>query len=174
MSKAADLINNFREKLKHVFGNIFEIIAVLFFVGFFISILMQIFTRYVIHYPLQWTEEFARILYVGMVCIAAAAAVDEHSRVKIFLDYVKKHSFRGYLLLTLLIDLSAWVVLVYILVGSYNRTVYGWAKHLPATGLKWAYLYLPLLIGSAMLMIFTILHIGSTIFRLQQKTGMKK
>ena len=164
--RAADFVTRVRDVLKRRVGGLLELAAGICFVGFFVAICLQVFARFVIHYPVQWTEEFARMLYIAMVCLGAAVAVDEHSRLSIGLDFVAKRFPRGYRLLTLLIDATALVVLLYIALGSYNRTVRGWTNYLPATGFRWAYFYLPFLIGSVMLMIYTILSMVATLLRL--------
>jgi TRAP-type C4-dicarboxylate transport system permease small subunit len=105
MSRRADFFTDLRARLTASIGYVFETVAAACFVSFFVAILFQVFARYVIHYPVQWTEELSRLLYVAMVSLGAAVAVDEHSRLTLGLEFVKRHSRRGYQLLTLLI---AW------------------------------------------------------------------
>ena len=164
--RAAEFVTQARATLKGTVGALLELIAGLCFVGFFVAICFQVFARYAIHYPVQWTEEFARMLYIAMVSLGAAVAVDDHSRLTIGLDFVAKRSPRWYQLLSLLIDAAALTVLVYIALGSYNRTLRGWTNYLPATGFRWAYFYLPFLIGSSILALYTILSMCATLLRL--------
>lgn len=172
--RVAEMLSRAREALKWLVGNVFETLAVLFFVGFFAAILLQVFARYVVHYPIQWTEEFSRLLYVGMVCLGAAAAVDDHSRLTIGLDFLKKRSLPAYRVLTVIIDVVTLVVLYYIFLGSYSRTVRGWINVLPATGLRWSYFYVPFIIASAMLFVYTAMRLAVTTLRLGQgKEGVE-
>jgi TRAP-type C4-dicarboxylate transport system permease small subunit len=169
MSKFSIFLGSLREKLKRTIGYGFETTALLCLLGFFIALLIQIFTRYVIHHPLQWTEELGRLFYIGMVFLGAAVAVDEHFSFRLGIDFLKKHSFIGYTLLTLLGDLTALVVLYYLFVGSYDRVVNGWTKLLPASGLRQGYFYVPLLIGAALLIVYTLLGAGAMILGLAGK-----
>jgi len=164
-----DFFGSLRERIKCTIGNIFELAAVLFLASFFAAILIQVFVRYVMHHPFQWTEEFARLFYVGMVFIAAAAAVDDHLRFDLGINFLKKRSSLGYRILTLLIDVTVLIVLLYLVAGSYNRVVDGWTKLLPGTGWRVAYLYMPPLVGSAMLIVYTVLGIGSKVISLARK-----
>ncbi len=164
MYKLADFCWRLRARLKRTIGSLFETVAVVAFVGFSLAILYQVFARYVIHYPVQWTEEFSRLLYVGMVSLGAAVMVDDHSRLTLGIDFVKKRFPFAYRILTLCIDLVALTVLTYILLGSYSRTVRGWTNLLPGTGFRWGYFYLPFMIASATLMLYTILKICTQVF----------
>ena len=51
-------------------------------------VLVQIFMRYVLEYPLSWTDELARILHVWIVFIGAYIALfkNEHVRVEYFMN----------------------------------------------------------------------------------------
>ena len=168
VSQVADFLLRLRENLKQRIGYIVEMAAVLVFLGFFAAILLQIYTRYVVHNPLQWTEELARLFYVGMIFLAAAVAVDEHFRLRLGMDFIKAHSLAGYRILTIFIDIITLIVLYYFAAGSYNRIVAGWTRILPATGFKQSFFYIPLLIGSSLLIVFTLLNLLSGILTLRK------
>lgn len=168
LSRVAELLSRTREILKQKIGIVLESLAVLCFLGFFTAIILQVFARYGLHYPVQWTEELSRLLYVGMVCLGAAVGVDDHFRLTIGMDFIKKRSLLAYRVQTVIIDVVSLIVLFYIFLGSYSRTVRGWTNVLPVTGLRWGYLYLPFIIGSAMLLVYTALRLCVTILSLGQ------
>ncbi len=174
MSRLANFFTSLRARLTSKIGNVFETVAAVCFVSFFVAILFQVFCRYIAHYPVQWTEELSRLLYVAMISLGAAVAVDEHSRLTLGLDFVKRHSRRGYQLLTLFIDLIALTVLAYVAIGSYSRTLRSWPNFLPATGFRWSYFYIPLLIGAVTLMLYTVLGMCATVFGFQSRNGEGK
>lgn len=60
-----------------------EALSVLLGVLLFVTVLWQIFTRYVLNDPSGMSEELARYLYVGVVFFGAAAAVGDRSHVGI-------------------------------------------------------------------------------------------
>lgn len=149
------LLKNMKRRL----GDIIETLALLCFIGFFVCVIIQIFCRYVMQFPLQWTEEMARFLYIAVVFIAAAAVADEHLRFSSGLNFVEKRSLISYKILTLFINLGSLVVLYYLVTGSFNRVVFGWDMDMPASGLKQGYFYIPLFLGSAILTLYTLVSI---------------
>jgi TRAP-type C4-dicarboxylate transport system permease small subunit len=60
-----------------------EGVSVLLGVLLFVTVLWQVFTRYVLNDPSGMSEELARYLYVGVVFFGAAAAVGDRSHVGI-------------------------------------------------------------------------------------------
>jgi TRAP-type C4-dicarboxylate transport system permease small subunit len=60
-----------------------EGVSVLLGVLLFVTVLWQVFTRYVLNDPSGMSEELARYLYVGVVFFGAAAAVADRSHVGI-------------------------------------------------------------------------------------------
>lgn len=60
-----------------------EALSVILGVLLFITVLWQVFTRYVLNDPSGMSEELARYLYVGVVFFGAAAAVGDRSHVGI-------------------------------------------------------------------------------------------
>ena len=60
-----------------------EGVSVLLGVLLFVTVLWQVFTRYVLNDPSGMSEELARYLYVGVVFFGAAAAVSDRSHVGI-------------------------------------------------------------------------------------------
>src|SRR5690554_7021907 len=54
--------------------------------------LLQVFTRYVLHYSLPWTEEVARIALVWTVMVGASIAADrrEHYAITFLSDHFRK------------------------------------------------------------------------------------
>lgn len=49
-----------------------RILSVVLLTGLFVTVLLQVFTRYVLDLPLPWTEEIARYLLIWTTFIAAA------------------------------------------------------------------------------------------------------
>jgi len=89
----------------------FEILAISAFVIMLASSVLQVFFRYIMDAPLQWTEELARLMcvlttYFGGVVVLLAR---EHIRVDIIDGFV---SGRGADILALVVDLMmAWFLL---------------------------------------------------------------
>ncbi len=78
---------------RHIYY-LFEILAVSAFLLMIVSSILQVFFRYVLNEPLQWTEELARLMcvlttYFGGVVVLLAR---EHIRVDIIDGYVSGRS----------------------------------------------------------------------------------
>jgi TRAP-type C4-dicarboxylate transport system permease small subunit len=85
-----DHIQGFRRKIYYLF----EILAVSAFLIMILSSILQVFFRYVLGAPLQWTEELARLMcvlttYFGGVVVLLAR---EHIRVDIIDSHVSGRS----------------------------------------------------------------------------------
>jgi TRAP-type C4-dicarboxylate transport system permease small subunit len=85
-----DHVQGIRRKIYYLF----EILAVSAFLIMISSSIMQVFFRYVLNAPLQWTEELARLMcvlttYLGGVVVLLAR---EHIRVDIIDNYVSGRS----------------------------------------------------------------------------------
>jgi TRAP-type C4-dicarboxylate transport system permease small subunit len=85
-----DHIQGIRRKIYYLF----EILAVSAFLIMILSSILQVFFRYVLDAPLQWTEELARLMcvlttYFGSVVVLLAR---EHIRVDIIDNYVSGRS----------------------------------------------------------------------------------
>lgn len=66
----------------------FEKYVTIFLMGFtFFLLLLQVFTRYIIHNPLSWPEELIRFCFVSMIYLAIsyAASQDAHIRIEMHL-----------------------------------------------------------------------------------------
>jgi len=77
------LINLFQ---KHV-NRIARTIAATLLAALFITFLLQIFSRYVLHSPFGWTLELCRILWVWIVFLGSAFLVQEKDHVTFNLIY---------------------------------------------------------------------------------------
>lgn len=148
-----------RGMLKNTVVSLYHNLSTIFFLLFFATLLVQVFIRYLFQLPLEWVDECSRILCVWMIFLSAAVVVDEHFVVDILLLFIKRKSLTSYKIVTVLIDLVALLVLYYMVVGSFNRTVRAWSQALPMTGLSMSIMYAPILAGTAMLFVLTLLNL---------------
>ena len=65
--------------MRQFFPKFEENLAALFMGGLLFTLLLQVFTRYVLNDPLSWTEEVARYLYVYIVFLGASAAISDRT-----------------------------------------------------------------------------------------------
>ncbi len=88
-------IENIARILASIRRQLFSSLEVVLF-GLVMSLLiltvLQVFTRYVLHYSLPWTEEVARIALVWTVMVGASIAADrrEHYAITFISDHFRK------------------------------------------------------------------------------------
>ena len=104
---------------------------------------LQVVGRHVLHQPIPWTEEIARLLLVWLMCVGGIAALKhaQHPRVtalvRLFAEERRLAIDRGLRLVLLLF----FVVLV---VPAYRLTVASIGERLPASDISGAWISLPL------------------------------
>lgn len=136
-----------------------EMVATVLFLVFFVTLLLQVFTRYVLHMPLPWTEELARLVNVWTVSLGCAVAVkrNEHIRVSLFDQNAKKLKrpfYDFYLIATR--SLIPLIILILFVIGSYIMVIDRWPVKFTVLPFTQGLLYLPLLIGSILMIIYLI------------------
>jgi len=105
------LINLFQ---KHV-NRIARTIAATLLAALFITFLLQIFSRYVLHSPFGWTLELCRILWVWIVFLGSAFLVQEKDHVTFNLIY-SSSSFKARYIMSIvtavaLVLIMGWALL---------------------------------------------------------------
>lgn len=59
----------------------FELAAALAFMAVILITLFQVVARYILHLPIAWTEEAARLLFVGSMMVGIAIATRHHENI---------------------------------------------------------------------------------------------
>jgi|GEM_PF-474476 len=147
--------NTSSEDLNEVLNKLEEWVGGSLFLLIFVILVAQIFFRQVLHHPLIWSEEAARLLffYVGMLGVSIGIRSQQH----VLIDFITSHlpaTLRVWVFsLAQLIIFSAILLLFY-----YGVTVFTKASdQLVSLGIsnKWLYLSLPV---CAVLMFFRFLQ----------------
>ena len=66
--------------LLQIIRNVNDAVVVVLFLAMTITVIIQVFFRFVIQSPLRWTEELARYLMIWLVLMASAIAMRNRSR----------------------------------------------------------------------------------------------
>jgi TRAP-type C4-dicarboxylate transport system permease small subunit len=89
--------------LERIFDVIEQGLGVAFLLTMFVSVLIQIFFRYVLKTPLTWTEEASRYSFIWTVLLGAAFAVRRREHVVMDVLFKKfpaphddPHSYKSY------------------------------------------------------------------------------
>ena len=69
--------------LLQIIRNVNDAVVVVLFLAMTITVIIQVFFRFVIQSPLRWTEELARYLMIWLVLMASAIAMRNRSHLQV-------------------------------------------------------------------------------------------
>ena len=147
------------EKLLVPVNKILQVATIILFVGMTLCVLLQVLLRYVFAYPMPWTEEASRFLFIWATFMGAAIAFHDggHLNVKLFVSRLPKGRPQAFF--ALLADICCfWFLGMYIVQGFTLASRLSMMGQTPPSMdfllMGWVYLAIP--IGSV-LMIANIL-----------------
>ena len=155
-----------------VLNKFFEYFAVVLFASVILTIMVQVFFRYIVRNPLKWIEEITRFLFIWMVFIGSIVAHKRmvHPRVDILIERFFSVKAKRVL---------QWFTSIYILVFLgimfYGGTLLSSRLKflsLPTSGLSLMYLYMVLPISAGVMALNEIEVIAMRCTELQ-RTGTK-
>ena len=137
------------KKILHQFE---EIICVGLLISILVVTTLQVFSRYVLGNPFEWTEELARFLMIWLVFFGASAGIKRNAHIKIEF-FSSKFSGKSRKLISkinLIIVMSLLIILIF--EGSMLTIK---MASIPAITLPitWAYVYSAVPIGAGLLLI---------------------
>ena len=135
---------------------IVETIATAAFIVMFAAALLQVLVRYVLHIPVPWTEELARVLFTLAMLLGIALAIrnGEHIRVEALADRLPR---RRRLVLELAFQLLILVLLLVLARGTLRMLDVTWNSYLIALSwLRTGYLYLAQLIALGLMLLYLV------------------
>lgn len=162
-----DQIRGIRRHIYHLF----EVLAVAAFLTMIGSSILQVFFRYVLNAPLQWTEELARLTcvlttYFGGVVVLLAR---ENIRVDLIDNYV---SGRGADALAMLCDLLIVWFLLSVAYGCYLLTNATWQTYTATMDwLRMGYIYAAVGISITVMAALVLLDMYERAMRLARPLG---
>ncbi|HEO8419660.1 TRAP transporter small permease [Niallia sp. FSL W8-0635] len=147
MQLYVNFIDKINKVLKFVVSSMFIVLVALVF--------LQVVTRFVINYPLSWSEEIARYIMVYLVFLGSAVAVrkGEHIAIDFLVEIVSAKNKKRLMMLILSISSIFFAVLCYngILLTA---LVAGEATPTLQFSMSWAYAAMP--IGSLLMLLNAI------------------
>lgn len=121
---------------------------------------LQVFFRYVLSYPLGWTEELARYVFIWAVFLGAAvvARSREHVSVQLFHAYLPA---RARTAIQVINDVAVLAFLAIILWPALGYAIYAFRLKSIATEIPMFFVYVSVPVASGLM----ILHIVHNIYR---------
>ncbi len=143
--------NKFDKILLKLIKTLISLLLVLMF----IIVIIGIFFRYIINFPIFWTEEFARYIMFYMVMLGSAVAFREERHPSL-LFVVQKFPVRFLKIWNFIKDIIIIVILIIIFKEGYLMALNETIMKSPALRISFFWIYLALPIG-ALLMISQII-----------------
>jgi TRAP-type transport system small permease protein len=147
MQGYVSFIDKINKAVKYIVSAMFIILAVL--------VVLQVITRFVIDYPLSWSEEISRYLMIYIVFFGAALAMrnKEHIAIDFLVEIVSAKRKK------VLNSVILWISLIFAAILFYygsalTLTVVNQATPTLQFSMSWAYAAIPL--GSLLLLLNTI------------------
>ena len=142
-------------RLYQIVSGFFENLSTFFLVCILITVILQVFFRYVARIVVPWTEEFARYLCIWMVFMGAVAAVakEAHIRVTFIIDRIPEKIRNGFELFAYgVVFLFNWIVFF----GSLELMKLNWAQEAVTFPISVGVLYLAIAVSSFFVMVFLV------------------
>jgi TRAP-type C4-dicarboxylate transport system permease small subunit len=123
-----------------IFNKCFEISALFFFVLMLLSVLVQVFFRYVLKSPLIWIEELSRILLIWTIFSGSVVAHKNlvHPRIEFFIKLLPNYSVK---ILNILIDVILLIFCGMMVFYGSQLTLFMNNLFTPTLGISLKYLY---------------------------------
>jgi TRAP-type C4-dicarboxylate transport system permease small subunit len=156
------ILGNTLQQISDIIARITEVILIIVLSTMAVVVLLQVIFRYILNFPLFWTEELARYCLVWSSLLGSAVAVKRgrHIAVTIFIERFPPALRRG---LTIIALLSVAVILTIILWGGIQLVMITRAQISPALRVSMSVPYLAVPAGAALMLLHTIGFIFKTI-----------
>lgn len=149
-------------QISNLINRLTEIILVIVLTAMAVAVFLQVIFRYVLNFPLFWTEEFARYCLVWSSLLGSAVAVKrgQHIAVTILLERFPPALRR---VLNIIALISVAVILTIILWGGIQLVAITRAQISPALRVSMSVPYLAVPVGAALMLLHTIEFIFETV-----------
>jgi TRAP-type C4-dicarboxylate transport system permease small subunit len=147
--------------LVRIFDAIEQGLGVLFLLVMFVSVLIQIFFRYVLQSPLTWTEEASRYSFIWIVLLGAAFAVRKKEHV-VMEVLVNRFPLRLRRTILFGMNLIILIALIFLLPVSWNFFWFIKGVSAPTLGISWGFLFFSAPLSIALMTIHTFIALLTT------------
>ena len=122
----------------------------------FVTVIIQVVARIILSVPTTWTVEVGRALFLAVVFLVTPVVLVNKSLMVINSVYDLTKG-KGRIILDFFNDLFIYFILIVMALASYERAVDTWRVEIPTVEwLKSGYLYLVMLIGTLVMLFFSI------------------
>ncbi len=156
-------------KVSSIAEKVITLISNVLFAAMFLVVVLQVIGRYVMRNPFIWTEELARFLYVWLIFFGSATLIKGYEHITI--DFLpRKLSSQGQKIYKVVIDVLAFVFVLLMVLGGIKMMRNSGNARLPSNpNIKLAYMYLSMVVGSLLSMLFLCENIVKNLMALRKK-----
>jgi TRAP-type C4-dicarboxylate transport system permease small subunit len=154
--------------LERIFDVIEQGLGVAFLLTMFVSVLIQIFFRYVLKTPLTWTEEASRYSFIWTVLLGAAFAV--RRREHVVMDVLFKKFPAGLQKqISLILNVMILISLIYLLPISWKFFWFMKNVSAPIMKISWGFLFFSAPLSILLMTIHTLISLINAMRRGEAK-----
>ncbi|MEW6068884.1 MAG: TRAP transporter small permease [Nitrospirota bacterium] len=143
------------KKLLEILNLVERFLGIIFFIGLFGSISIQVFSRYILRHPLTWPTEFSIYCYIYIVYIGAVLATREGSHVGFDIIY-ERFSKKTRLLINIFGNIFVILLILTTFSASIDYIKLVGSIKSSAMNIPWSVILISFPIGMGMI----ILHLG--------------
>jgi len=146
------------DKISAVLKKILHVVLFVIMAAMLLTVLLQVFSRFVFDLGVSWTEEVARTFFVYMIFIGIALVEQEGSQVRLTLFIDKLPKIPRFILDTFIL-ICEFAFLVFVLIGAFQ--VWDTATQITYVAfpnLSYRILYIPLFVGMPLTMWFLLMQ----------------
>lgn len=127
-----------------------------------IIVLLQVFNRFILDNPLSWPEELSRIIFIFLVFLGGALSSKRKTHIRI--DLIDSLSFPDKYknILDVIRGCLIGIIMYYTLHGGIKIVLTTSNIRLSATNLPMIMMVIPVIIGSFLMMLYSIINVFNT------------
>ena len=146
------------EKTVRILEHMVNRIATVLFSVIFITMLLQIFFRYMLDSPLVWTEELCRYLFIWTCFLGWTIALrrKSHIRISYFIELLPYSLGK---MVTFVFQLLIFVFLIQLLRYGIAMTARSFSVPTITLFFSWAYVYLAVPLSAAIMLLYSVVDV---------------
>jgi len=146
------------EKTARILEHMVNRIATVLFSVIFITMLLQIFFRYMLDSPLVWTEELCRYLFIWTCFLGWTIALrrKSHIRISYFIELLPYSLGK---MVTFVFQLLIFVFLIQLLRYGIAMTARSFSVPTITLFFSWAYVYLAVPLSAAIMLLYSVVDV---------------
>ncbi|TFJ92210.1 TRAP transporter small permease [Lentibacillus salicampi] len=131
-------------------NSVVKYVVSVLFIALVVLVFMQVVTRFVINFPLAWSEEISRYIMIYIVFLGSALAVrkNEHIAIDFLLEVVNAKNKKRLNIVILLISAFFFAMLTYV---SFQLTFLVTGQSTPTLQFSMAWAYASMPVGSLLM-----------------------